>query len=127
VKFVVENSFKAKTSQGEMTLEPGQIITLPRDLAVTLLNQGRVSPVGRVAIKIFSEMLNEELWIVADERNMDALKAEQVVDIAIYTANEIRELKGKYQEQLKTIHEAKKVFGEKVEDIEPRGKEDNNV
>ena len=42
MKYKVLDSFKALTSQGEMELQPGQVITLPHDLALRLLGEGRI-------------------------------------------------------------------------------------
>jgi len=44
MRYKVLNSFKAQTSQGERELQPGQIITLPKDTAIRLLNEGRIKP-----------------------------------------------------------------------------------
>jgi hypothetical protein len=56
VKFRVLESLKVKTPEGERELQPGEIITLPRDKAIELINQGRIAPIGRVAYKVYSEI-----------------------------------------------------------------------
>lgn len=106
--------FKVETSNGETTIQPGKNVKLSRDLAISLLNQGRITPIGRAAVKIYSEVLGEEIWIVADERDMKALQAEHITDV-VYMASEVEELKGKPPEHIKKVHEAKRVFpGSKV-------------
>lgn len=42
MKYQVSDSFKAQTSKGEMQLQRGQVITLPHDKAIKLLNEGRI-------------------------------------------------------------------------------------
>lgn len=111
MEFRVADQFEAKTSKGEtLTLEPGQTVTLPHDLAIKLLNEQRITPVGRVALKIYSELLDAELWVVATDSEAQALQAEQITDIATYTASEIRELQGKPVDHLQIVNDVKGVF-----------------
>lgn len=73
----------------------------------TLFKCGR-----RIAVKVYSEILQTHLWVVADDKDMKALKDSQNVSEAIYTADEIRKLKGLCKDSLKILHETKKAFPE---------------
>jgi hypothetical protein len=71
-----------------------------------------------VAVKIYSKILDAELWIVADGRDMEALQREQITD-AIYTASELKELKGNAPKHIRSIHNVKREFpgSEVVDDV----------
>lgn len=58
MRYQVIEAFKVKTSQGEMELQPGQVIILPKDKAIKLLNEGK--------IKAFCYWLND----LVDDCNM---------------------------------------------------------
>lgn len=44
MRYRVLEPFKVKISQGERELQTGQVITLPKDTAIRLLNEGKVKP-----------------------------------------------------------------------------------
>lgn len=44
MRYAILDPFKIKTTQGEMQLQPGQVITLPQDKALKLLNEGKIKP-----------------------------------------------------------------------------------
>jgi hypothetical protein len=60
-------------------------------------------------VKIFSKLFNEEIWLVADQEEMEVLVSKGVKE-AIYMAWEIPILSGKDRESLKAVHATKKVF-----------------
>src|SRR4030043_835239 len=109
MKYQVLEAFKVRTSQGEMKPQPGQVITLPHDKAIRLLNEGKITPIERVAYKVYSEILQAYLWIVDTDQDMHSLRSQEVSE-AIYTADEIRKLKGGEKDSLKAIHQVKEVF-----------------
>ncbi|OGW36958.1 MAG: hypothetical protein A2Y97_10155 [Nitrospirae bacterium RBG_13_39_12] len=109
MKYQVLEAFKVRTSQGEMEPQPGQVITLPHDKAIRLLNEGKITPIERVAYKVYSEILQAYLWIVDTDQDMHSLRSQEVSE-AIYTADEIRKLKGGEKDSLKAIHQVKEVF-----------------
>ena len=118
MKYKVLDSFKAVTSQGEMELQPGQTITLPHDIAIRFLNEGKITPVEKVAYKVYSEILQAYLWVVDTDEDMHSLRASQGVSEAIYTADEIKKLKGLSSESLREIHKVKEVFeNSKIEQV----------
>jgi hypothetical protein len=120
MRYQVKKQFRVRTSDGEVELQPGQVITLSRENAVQLITTGKIMPIGRVAYRIYSEILQAFLWVVDTDEDMKALRGKNVTE-PIYTADEIRKLKSTSKEGLKTIHEAKKIFEDsKVEDDEPR-------
>lgn len=117
MRYQIKEPFKVKTKQSEMELQPGQIITLPHDIAIRLLNEGKITPIEKVAYKVWSEILQAYLWVVADDEDIKALRAEGISE-AVYTADEIEKLKGIDKGSLKAVHKVKKVFeSSKVEDV----------
>src|SRR4030067_1489110 len=117
MKYQVLAAFKVRTSQGEIELQPGQTITLPYDKAIRLLNENKITPIQKVAYKVYSEILEAYLWVVDTDQDMHCLRSHGVAE-AIYTHREIRELKKLSEEDLKAIHIVKEVFPEStVEEI----------
>lgn len=114
-----------KTSKGEIALHPEQVVALNNDVAIKLLNQGKITPVGKASYRIYSKTLDDYLWIVATERGLQELVDEGVKD-AIYTQKEVSTLMGEgvTKSGLVAIHKIKKAFsGATVEDIENEQKE----
>ncbi len=117
MKFRISETIKLKTSKGKLELQPGQVVTLPADIALELVNDGRIAPIGKAIYKIYSKILDDFLWIVANEKELRDLIAEGVQD-AIYIHNDIEKLDGISKEGLKAVHKIKRVFpGSTVEDI----------
>ncbi|MDA8086800.1 MAG: hypothetical protein M0Z75_08890 [Nitrospiraceae bacterium] len=115
----VLTGFKAKTDRGEMEVRAGQIITLAKDQALMLINKGKIIPAEKAAYKIYSNILQAYLWIVDTDEDIWALKNEGTAE-PIYTADEVRKLKGISKEGLKQVHSVKEVFeGSKVKDVRP--------
>ena len=116
----VLTNFKAVTDRGEMEVQAGMIITLDKKKALVLLNEGKIIPTEKAAYRVYSEILQAFLWVVDTDEDMKAHRGKNVTE-PIYTADEIRRLRGTKKEGLKTIHEAKQIFEDsKVEDDEPR-------
>ena len=117
MKYKVLETFKVKTTKEEIDLQPGQVITLPHDTAIKLLNEGRITPVERVAYRVYSEILQAYLWVVETDEDKHALRSQGATK-AIYTGYEIEELKKLSKEDLKEIHRVKEVFPEScIEEI----------
>lgn len=117
MKYIVLDSFKAQTKQGEIELQPGQIITLPTDKALKLLNEGKITPVERAAYKVYSEILQAYLWVIDTDADMSSLRDAGITE-AIYTADEIKKLKSLDKDALKELHKVKEVFeNSKIEDV----------
>jgi hypothetical protein len=110
VKYQVLDSFKAQTSRGEMELQAGQVITLATEKAVKLLNEGKITFAEKAAYKVYSNILQAYLWVVDTDEDMHSLRASQGITEAIYTADEIKELKKLPKEALKVINRVKEVF-----------------
>ncbi|MDA8163288.1 MAG: hypothetical protein M0022_10380 [Desulfobacteraceae bacterium] len=122
MKCQVLEPFKVRISQGEIELQPGQIITLDKDKAIKLLKEGKIIPTNNIAYKIYSNILQAFLWVVDTDDDMWALKKEGVTD-PIYTADEVRKLKGISKEGLKRVHRVKEVFeGSKVRNMQKKGR-----
>lgn len=82
----------------------------PEPLSLETPVQPPQSPVAKMApIKIFSRLFNEEIWLVADKEEMEALVSKGVKEV-IYMAWEIPVLSGKDKTSLKAVHETKRVF-----------------
>ena len=123
MKFRTSETIKLKTSKGKLELQPGQVVTLPADVALELVNDGRIAPIGKAIYKIYSKILDDFLWIVANEKELRDLIAEGVQD-AIYIHNDIEQLDGISKEGLKAVHKIKKTFpGSRIEDIKHEKKD----
>ena len=121
MKYKVLDSLKVQTSQGRMELQPGQVITLPHDKAVRLLNEGKVTPIEKVAYKVYSEILQAYLWVVETDQDMHSLRSQGITE-AIYTYPEIAELKKLSKEDVKEIHRVKEIFeNSKIKEILEKG------
>ena len=70
MRYKVLEPFRVKTSKEEMELQAGQVITLPQDKAIRLLNEGRITPIDKVAYKVYSEILQAYLWVVETDKDM---------------------------------------------------------
>jgi len=106
MRYKILDNFKVKTSKGELELQADQVITLPKDKAISLLNEGKITPIDKEPYKIYSEILQAYLWIVETDQDMHS----EGVSEAIYTHDEIRKLKGISKDSLKEIHKVKEVF-----------------
>jgi len=111
MKYKVLDTLKALTTQGEIVLLPGQIITLPHDKAITLLNENKITPAEQVAYRVYSEILQTHLWVVETDKDMHSLRSQGVTE-AIYTQKEISEIKKLPKESLGDIHQVKATFPE---------------
>ena len=87
---------------GEQNNLPGMITESP-----TMRRRGNGNKRGPV--KIFSNLFNEDIWLAADQKEMEGLVLKGVKE-AIYLASEISALKGRDPESLRAVHETKKVF-----------------
>ena len=125
MKYRVLESIRLKTPKGEIELHTGQVTALHSDVAIRLINEGRIAPVGKVAYKIHSRILADYLWLVADDNELQGLVDEGITD-AIYTKYEVSRMidEGVTKEGLKAIHKVKGAFpAATVEDIDSEQKE----
>lgn len=109
MRYHVLKPFKVKTPKEEIELKPRQVITLSHDKAIKLLSEGKITPVEKVAYKVYSEILQTFLWVVYGPKDMSTLRDQGITE-AIYIEQEIAELKKLPKETLKVIHEVKEVF-----------------
>ena len=120
MRYQVKKPFKVRTSDGEMELQPGQVVTLSKETAVQLINTGKIIPIGRVAYRIYSEILEAFLWVVDTDEDIKSLRDRNITE-PIYKADEIRQFKGITKEDLKKIHKVKEVFEKsKVEEFQQK-------
>lgn len=125
MKYRVLETIKLKTSKGEIELHPEQVTALHNDVAIKLLNQGKITPTGKASYRIYSKILEDYLWIVAADKERKELVTEGINDV-IYTQEEVSKLMGEgvTKEGLVAIHKIKKTFSRAtVEDIENEQKE----
>ncbi|MDA8171856.1 MAG: hypothetical protein M0Z48_08535 [Nitrospiraceae bacterium] len=111
-----------QTKRGE--IPAGQVINLSKEAAVRLINEGEVEPLDRVAVKVYSRILDAYLWVVQDEADREALKASEGVSGAIYTADEVSMLHSQKPspEVLRRVHEVKQLFpGSIVREVKRKG------
>jgi len=127
MKYQILEAFKVKTSQGEMELQPGQIIALQSEKALKLLSEGKITPIEKVAYKVYSEILQAYLWVVDTDDDMHS-KRSQGNEEAIYTRKEIAILRKLPKEYLKDIHQIKRVFPmSTIEEIINKVKAENDI
>ena len=74
-----------------------------------LISEGKVRGVKMPPVKIYSRLFNEEIYVVADQEEMEALVSKGVKEV-VYMAWEIPVLKGMDKEKLIAIHSVKKIF-----------------
>jgi hypothetical protein len=69
MKYRVVDSFKAQTTQGEMVLQEGQIVTLPDSLAGALIQKGRVTPLETLSVPSWLDKLSDSEREIFQERS----------------------------------------------------------
>ena len=109
MKYQAREPFRVRTVQGELLLKVGQIVTLPHDKVIELLNKGRITPVEKVVYRIYSEILEAYLRVVETDEDMHALRDRDIKE-AIYTLDETKRLKGLSKDTLKELHKVKETF-----------------
>ena len=119
MKCNVLKTVKLKTSRGKLELQQGQVVALHNDIAIRLINEGRIVPIGKVTYKIYSKILDDYIWIAATERECQGLVAEGIKEV-IYTQEEANKLMANKvsKDGLRAIHKIKKNFpGASIQDI----------
>jgi len=101
--------FKVKANGKEIILHPGQRLKFNDTVAEQLISGGKVKRVKMPPVKIYSRLFNEEIYVVADQEELEALASKGVKEV-VYMAWEIPVLKGMDKEKLMAIHSVKKVF-----------------
>jgi hypothetical protein len=109
LKFLVLEHFKVRIPEGEMDIQPGQVVILTQDQALRLLNEGKITLFERVALKLWSEVLQSFLWVVYDEDDIEDLRNEISKD-PIYAISEFRQLRGLTKDSLRKINQVKEIF-----------------
>ena len=102
-------SFKVKANGKEVILHPGQKVKLDAILVERLISEGKVKKVKLFPVKIYSRLFNEEIYIVADQEEMETLASKRVKEV-VYMAWEVPLLKEMDKEKLMAIHSVKKIF-----------------
>ena len=116
----------AKSPSGERVFEPGEVFQANPEKAVPLIEQGIVKRMGgaledegdssdvlegfgslKLAVRIRSKILGEDVYLVSDENVRDNLQSE---GLPVYLPEEIECLKGLSEEDLKMINTIKKIF-----------------
>ena len=119
MKCNVLKTVKLKTSRGKLELQQGQVVALHNDIAIRLINEGRIVPIGKVTYKMYSKILDDYIWIAATEREYQGLVAEGIKEV-IYTQEEANKLMANKvsKDGLRAIHKIKKNFpGASIQDI----------
>ncbi len=123
MNFKVLEDMILPTPKGDVSLKKDQIITIPHDITLQLLNEYKIEPVEPAMYRIYSEILQAYLWVVETEHDKGQLLSEGIQE-PIYTHDEIKEMKGKGipKDHLEQIHECKRVFKESIfEDVKRKG------
>ena len=99
----------------EVNPPPDEQFVLPWGESMQPNHKGRLFPEGEVRgvkmppVKIYSRLFNEEIYVVADQEEMEALLSNGVKEV-VYMAREISLLKEMDKEKLTAIHSVKKIF-----------------
>ncbi len=107
--FEVLRDFETETPSGTIKLKEGQKVKLSKEEAILLIEEGTIAPIEKVAYKIYSDILETYLWVVEPDQDMHSLKSQGITE-AIYTADEIKRLRGMSKDSLKAIQQVKQVF-----------------
>jgi len=107
--FEVLKEFETETPGGTFMLKEGQKVRLSKEEAIPLIQDDLIQPIEKVAYRIYSNILQAYLWVTEDDKDRETIRASQGVSEAIYTADEIKKLKG-MDKALKVIHKVKEVF-----------------
>lgn len=102
-------SFKIRANGKEIALHHGQRVKFNDTIAERLISEGRVRKVKMSPVKIYSRLFNEEIYVVADQEELETLASKGVKEV-VYMAWEIPVLKGMDKEKLMAIHSVKKMF-----------------
>ena len=96
-----------KTKDGIREVLPGQIIDLSSEKAMPFVGKRKITPVAdpekRLAVKIRSELLAEDIWLAFGDFLADK-------GLVIYYPDEIEYLKTLPPEEIKRIHRIKRAF-----------------
>lgn len=118
MKHQVLETFRVKTSQGELELQTGQVITLPEDKAISLIEAGKVRPVSESMLeqyKAFIQWLKTYQMTIEDIKRNDIelydsiLSAVENTDMAFYDEN--------LQGFLEGIHSVKQLYLQVMEKV----------
>lgn len=108
---------KPLKANGEKELFPGDIVDVPKDLAIKYIQKGKIKPVEKKSYRIYSNILEDYLWIAETDNDLHYLR-ERGIQEPIYTIEECKKLKGSDKEHLKAVHEVKETFPQsKVKEI----------
>src|SRR5512139_668402 len=94
---------KIQTKQGERELNEGDILKLDDSLARHLIAQGKVKKVKMLPRKIYSKVLREHVWMVADQEDMESLASRGVKEV-VYVGWEIALLGMESKETQEAVH-----------------------
>ena len=78
MKYRVLETTRLKTSKDEIELHPGQVTALHNDVAIRLINEGKITPIGRATYKIHSKILDDFLWLVPTDKELQGLVGEGI-------------------------------------------------
>ena len=109
--FEVLKEFDTETPEGTFMLKKGQKVRLSKEEAIPLIQNGLIQPIEKVPYKVYSEILQSNLWIVETDQDMHSLRSQGITE-AIYTADEIKELRKLSKEDLREIYKVKETFPE---------------
>jgi hypothetical protein len=126
MKFRIVSETDIVTPNGTVSLNPGRIIKLDRNEAIPMIEAGVITPIAKVAYRLYCETLGAFLWVVPDESC--ALVLLDVTD-PIYTLGELKRLKGLSMEGLRAVHLVKTEFeNSRIESVaHAQGEHETNV
>jgi hypothetical protein len=78
MRYQIKEPLKAKTLQGEIELQAGQVITLPEDKAIRLIEAGKVRPVSESMLEQYKALIQ---WLKSYQMTIEDIKE---ADIELY-------------------------------------------
>lgn len=101
--------FRVRTKEGELELKEGDLVRLDDVSARRLIDEGKVGWDKMAPRKIYSKLLGEEIWMVADRMDLESLALQGVAE-AVYIAWETYLLKEMSERERQAVHQIKKAF-----------------
>jgi hypothetical protein len=115
---VIGERLRCRAPVGVLTLELKQVLADQKAALLQILAGGAPAPATPnppddgpiIAVKVWSEILSEAIWVVADDLPREAWPA----DALAYTHQEVKVLRQLGQDTLAWVHATKQIFGAQV-------------
>jgi TubC N-terminal docking domain len=115
---VIGERLRCRAPVGVLTLELKQVLADQKAALLQILGGEAPAPAppkpdddgAIIAVKVWSEILSEAIWVMADDLSKDAWPT----DALVYTHQEVKMLRQIGQDTLAWVHATKQMFGAQV-------------